>query len=105
MKIRVVSLLCMVCIIAACLPLKHEKKVTIKSLGGREFVLKPDAGIESSGKQAIARYQEFLDSAPDTPMRIEAQDFVLFDFAVFRLKFGRKGNDSLKHCQCLPGLF
>ena len=54
----------MVCIIAACLPLKHEKKVTIKSLGGREFVLKPDAGIEIVPVGAIVVTVELRISTP-----------------------------------------
>lgn len=72
MKISLAFLLCMIYLLVACVPAKQEKKLTIKSLEGREFVLKPDAGIDSSRQQAINRYQTFLATAPDTPLRLEA---------------------------------
>lgn len=72
MNARKVTLLYFTCLITACVPTKHEQPLTIKSLAGREFVLNADAGIESSRQQAIDRYRTFLDSAPDTPLRLEA---------------------------------
>ena len=71
MKTALTLLLCLFCLLTACVPAKQEK-LTIKSLENREFALIPDAAIDSNRQQAIDRYRAFLDTAPDTPLRLEA---------------------------------
>ena len=71
MKTALTLLLCLFCLLTACVPARQEK-LTIKSLENREFALIPDAAIDSNRQQAIDRYRAFLDTAPDTPLRLEA---------------------------------